>query len=98
MCPSSHPQPLTSLSLADHGFPAWSITWVDALSHDDLFAFARHSEELGVHSMTLLVCGKIATLVKAMSAKEYAEAFRIDKDFTPEEEAAIRADNKWAES
>ncbi|CAE7879968.1 sconC, partial [Symbiodinium sp. KB8] len=57
-----------------------------------------HSEELSVHPMTLLVCGKIATLIKAMSMEEYKEAFRLEKDFTPEEEAKIRADNAWAES
>lgn len=39
-CPA---QPLSSPNLAEHNFPAWSVEWVDSLSRDDLFAYARVS-------------------------------------------------------
>ena len=51
-----------------------------------------------MHALTLLLCAKIASIIKAMPLEAYHATFKLDVDYTPEEEAKIRADNKWAES
>jgi len=56
------------------------------------------SQSLDVHPMGLLLCGKIASIIKGMSLEDYHKTFELEKDFTPEEEEAIRKDNSWAES
>ena len=58
----------------------------------------QFSQSLDVHPMGLLLCGKIASIIKGMSLEDYHKTFELEKDFTPEEEEQIRKDNSWAES
>jgi S-phase kinase-associated protein 1 len=44
-----------------------------------------------------LTCAKVASFMKGKTAEEIRKRFNIENDLTPEEEAAIRAENKWAE-
>ena len=60
--------------------------------------FLQLSQSLDVHPMGLLLCGKIASIIKGMSLEDYHKTFELEKDFTPEEEEKIRQENSWAES
>ena len=42
-------------------------------------------------------CKVIANMIKGKSPEEIRKTFNIVNDFTPEEEAAIRKENEWAE-
>ncbi len=44
-----------------------------------------------------LTCAQVACFMKGRSAEEIRQRFNIENDLTPEEEEAIRAENKWAE-
>ena len=44
-----------------------------------------------------LSCAKVASLIKNKSIQEIRKFFSIENDFTPEEEAQIMEENKWAE-
>ena len=44
-----------------------------------------------------LTCAKVASLIKGKTPEEIREMFGIENDFTPEEEQAIKEENKWCE-
>merc|ERR1719311_876738 len=44
-----------------------------------------------------LACAKVASVIKGMSIPEIRDYFHIENDFTPEEEAQIMDENRWAE-
>lgn len=44
-----------------------------------------------------LTCAKIASLIKGKTPEEIRKEFNIVNDFTPEEEAQVREENRWAE-
>lgn len=44
-----------------------------------------------------LCCAKVASMIKGKTPEAIRKTFNIVNDFTPEEEAAIIAENKWAE-
>ena len=44
-----------------------------------------------------LSCAKVASMIKGKSVQEVRSLFNIENDFTPEEEAQIMEENKWAE-
>ncbi|CAI5744557.1 unnamed protein product [Peronospora destructor] len=48
-------------------------------------------------SLLDLACAKVASMIKGKTPQEIREAFNIVNDFTPEEEAQIREENKWCE-
>ena len=39
----------------------------------------------------------MANIIKGNTPEEIRKTFNIRNDFTPEEEEAVRAENKWAE-
>merc|ERR1719373_1205971 len=43
-----------------------------------------------------LTCAKVASMIKGKSPEEIRRKFNIQNDFTPEEEEAVRQENKWA--
>lgn len=44
-----------------------------------------------------LSCAKVASMIKGKSIPDIRKFFNIENDFTPEEEAQIIEENKWAE-
>ncbi|KAM7462382.1 hypothetical protein LguiA_030503 [Lonicera macranthoides] len=51
---------------------------------------------LNIESLVEKICTKIADRIKDMSVEEVREAFKIENDFTPEEEKKIRNEHAWA--
>jgi len=44
-----------------------------------------------------LCCAKIASLIKGKSPEEIRNNLNIVNDFSPEEEAKVREENRWAD-
>lgn len=44
-----------------------------------------------------LCCARIASFIKGKTPEQIRTNLNIPNDFTPEEEAAVKAENKWAE-
>jgi S-phase kinase-associated protein 1 len=52
---------------------------------------------MDIKGLLELACAKVATFIKGKTTEEIRELFGIENDFTPEEEAEIREENKWAD-
>ena len=52
---------------------------------------------MDIKSLLELSCAKVASLIKGMTIPETRKFFNIENDFSPEEEAQIMDENKWAE-
>ncbi|KAL5708374.1 SKP1-like protein 4 [Ranunculus cassubicifolius] len=51
---------------------------------------------LNIKSLLDLTCQAVADWIKDRKPEEIREIFRIENDFTPEEEEAVRKENEWA--
>ena len=71
--------------------------FIDIENLEDLFDIILAANYLDIKSLLDLSCAKVATLIKGKSPEEIRKTFNIPNDFTPEEEAQIREENKWAE-
>ena len=76
----------------------WYAKFIDVEKMDDLIDVVVASNFLDIDPLIELSCAKLASLIKGKSAEEIRKKFGIENDFTPEEEAQIREENKWAES
>ena len=62
-----------------------------------LFDIILAANYLDIKQLLDLACAKVASLIKNKSIQEIRKFFSIANDFTPEEEAQIMEENKWAE-
>ncbi len=88
-------KPLRSNNLNDVTTP-WYATFVD-LDQEVLFELILAANYLDIKPLLELSCAKVASLIKNKSIPEIRKFFNIENDFTPEEEAQIMEENKWAE-
>jgi S-phase kinase-associated protein 1 len=44
-----------------------------------------------------LTCASVASMIKGKSPEDIRQTFNITNDFSPEEEAQVREENKWCE-
>ena len=67
------------------------------LDQDVLFELILAANFLDIKDLLVLSCAKVASLINNKSIPEVRKFFSIVNDFTPEEEAQIMEENKWAE-
>eukprot|EP00924_Labyrinthula_sp_SR-Ha-C_P004111 maker-scaffold_3-snap-gene-14.48-mRNA-1 protein AED:0.04 eAED:0.04 QI:130/1/1/1/1/1/3/99/180 len=67
------------------------------IEQESLFKLITAANYLDVKSLLDLSCAKVASMIKGKSPEEIRSLFNIKNDFTPEEEAKIREENKWCE-
>ena len=89
-------KPLRSTELADVTTP-WYTDFVNNLEQEELFELILASNYLDIKPLLELTCAKVATMIKNKSIPDIRKFFSIENDFTPEEEAQIMEENKWAE-
>ena len=75
---------------------AWYADYVN-LEQETLFELVMAANYLDIKSLLELSCAKVASLIKNKSVQEIRQFFNIENDFTPEEEAQIQEENRWAE-
>lgn len=88
-------KPLKSASLGDCTTP-WYANFVE-LEQETLFELILAANYMDIKALLELSCAKVATVIKNKSVPEIRKYFSIENDFTPEEEAQIMEENKWAE-
>ena len=88
-------KPLRSHNLSDVTTP-WYADFVN-LDQEVLFELILAANYLDIKPLLELACAKVASLIKNRSIPEIRKFFNIENDFTPEEEAQIMEENKWAE-
>ncbi|XP_034677834.1 SKP1-like protein 1 [Vitis riparia] len=73
----------------------WDMEFVDvdqAVLYDMLMA----ANYLSIAGLIELICMKAADMIRGKSPEQIREIFKIENDFTKEEEAKIRGENAWA--
>jgi len=74
----------------------WDATFVE-VDQETLFELILSANYMDIKSLLDLTCAKLASMLKGKTPEEIRRRFNIVNDFTPEEEEAVRAENKWAE-
>ena len=75
----------------------WYASYVDGLDQEVLFDLILAANDWDIKPLLDLTCAKVASLIKGKTPEEIRKTFNIINDFTPEEEAQIREENKWCE-
>jgi len=74
----------------------WDADFVD-VDQELLFELILAANYMDIKPLLDLTCAKVASMIKGKSPEQIRKTFNIHNDFTPEEEEAVRAENKWAE-
>lgn len=70
---------------------------MESKSNNELFELTLAANYLDIRPLLDLCCARIASFIKGKSPEEIRKNLNIEMDFTPEEEAQIRAENAWAD-
>ncbi|KAI2628009.1 Skp1 family, dimerization domain-containing protein [Hypomontagnella submonticulosa] len=76
--------------------PQWDWEFFNGLDQMDLFALICAANFLDIADLLSLSTTFVADQIRGMSTVRMREYFCIESDFTPEEEAQIRAEHEWA--
>lgn len=88
-------KPLKSPNMAEV-VSQWDADFVD-VDQELLFELILAANYMDIKPLLDLTCAKVASMIKGKSPEQIRKTFNIHNDFTPEEEEAVRAENKWAE-
>eukprot|EP00567_Pseudictyota_dubia_P007778 CAMPEP_0197451936 /NCGR_PEP_ID=MMETSP1175-20131217/30601_1 /TAXON_ID=1003142 /ORGANISM="Triceratium dubium, Strain CCMP147" /LENGTH=168 /DNA_ID=CAMNT_0042984813 /DNA_START=150 /DNA_END=656 /DNA_ORIENTATION=+ len=89
-------KPLKSAELSECGVPDWDTKFVQ-VDQELLFELILAANYLDIKPLLDLSCAKVASMIKGKTPEEIRKTFNIVNDFTPEEEAQVREENKWCE-
>mmetsp|Transcript_154878 Transcript_154878/g.268356 ORF Transcript_154878/g.268356 Transcript_154878/m.268356 type:complete len:101 (+) Transcript_154878:2-304(+) len=89
-------KPLRSTDLRECGASDWDADYVD-IPQELLFELVLAANSLNIKSLLDLLCAKVASMIKGKTTEEIRKQFNIVNDFTPEEEAQAREENRWCE-
>lgn len=74
----------------------WDVKFIDQ-PQDIIFELILAANYMDIKSLLDLSCAKVASLIKGKTPEEIRKTFNIVNDFTPEEEAQVREENKWCD-
>ena len=74
----------------------WDAEFVN-LEQEVLFELILAANYMDIKPLLDLTCAKVASMIKGKTPEEIRKTFNIVNDFTPEEEAQVREENKWCE-
>eukprot|EP00742_Colponemidia_sp_Colp-10_P005848 GILJ01006256.1.p1 GENE.GILJ01006256.1~~GILJ01006256.1.p1 ORF type:complete len:200 (-),score=44.79 GILJ01006256.1:127-672(-) len=88
-------KPLKSANLREV-VSTWDGDFVE-VEQELLFELILAANYLDIKPLLDLTCAKVAAMIKGKTPEEIRKTFNIVNDFTPEEEAQVREENKWCE-
>mmetsp|Transcript_5777 Transcript_5777/g.22573 ORF Transcript_5777/g.22573 Transcript_5777/m.22573 type:complete len:184 (-) Transcript_5777:291-842(-) len=74
----------------------WYATFMNR-DQEALFDLILAANYMDIKSLLDLTCATVASMIKGKTPEEIRKCFNIVNDFTPEEEAQVREENKWCE-
>ena len=74
----------------------WYATFVE-VDQEILFEMILAANYMDIKPLLDLTCASVASMIKGKTPEEIRKCFNIVNDFTPEEEAQVREENKWCE-
>ena len=74
----------------------WYANFVN-VEQDVLFDLILAANYMDIKPLLDLTCATIASMIKGKTPEEIRRCFNILNDFSPEEEAQVREENKWCE-
>eukprot|EP00611_Tribonema_gayanum_P021843 TRINITY_DN428_c0_g3_i1.p2 TRINITY_DN428_c0_g3~~TRINITY_DN428_c0_g3_i1.p2 ORF type:complete len:183 (+),score=93.90 TRINITY_DN428_c0_g3_i1:76-624(+) len=74
----------------------WFATYVQ-VEQEVLFELILAANYMDIKPLLDLTCATVASMIKGKTPEEIRKTFNIVNDFTPEEEAQVREENKWCE-
>eukprot|EP00920_Eleutheroschizon_duboscqi_P004085 GHVT01009496.1.p1 GENE.GHVT01009496.1~~GHVT01009496.1.p1 ORF type:complete len:167 (+),score=21.85 GHVT01009496.1:1757-2257(+) len=93
--PEEIQKPLKSADLSEV-VSEWDHKFVD-VERETLFELILAANYLDIKPLLDLTCAKVASLIKGKTPEDIRKEFDIINDFTPEEEAQVREENRWCE-
>jgi S-phase kinase-associated protein 1 len=88
-------KPLKSNNMAEV-VQKWYADFVD-VDQVLLFELILAANYMDIKPLLDLTCATVASMIKGKTPEDIRATFNIKNDFTPEEEAQVRAENKWCE-
>eukprot|EP01031_Cornospumella_fuschlensis_P025062 gene25062-30271_t len=73
------------------------VDFINGLDKETFYNLTLAANYMDIKPLLDLCCAKIASLIKGKTPEEIRVNLDITNDFTPEEEDALRKENKWAE-
>ena len=80
----------------DDSLKSWDAEFVKVNLQPVLLELVLAANYLDIKGLMDLTCQAVADKIKNKSVEEVRLIFNIENDFTPEEEEAIRNENRWA--
>lgn len=91
------PKPLPDGNF-DQYVTEWDAEFVRRIAnHEELFELIEAAHYMDLRGLMELGAAKVASMIRGKTPEEIRELFGIENDFTPEEEAQIREENRWCE-
>ena len=91
------PKPLPDGNF-DQYVTEWDAAFVARIpQHEELFELIEAAHYMDLKTLMELGAAKVASMIRGKTPEEIRELFNIENDFTPEEEAQIREENRWCE-
>ena len=88
-------KPLKSNAMSDV-VQKWYADFVD-IEQVLLFELILAANYMDIKPLLDLTCATVASMIKGKTPEEIRSTFNITNDFSPEEEAQVREENKWCE-
>ena len=74
----------------------WYVTFA-AVDQETLFELILAANYMDIKPLLDLTCATVASMIKGKTPEEIRKTFNIISDFSPEEEAQVREENRWIE-
>merc|ERR1719343_44388 len=88
-------KPLKSQHMADV-VQKWYADFIE-MEQVVLFELILAANYMDIKPLLDLTCATVASMIKGKTPEEIRKTFNIANDFSPEEEAQVREENKWCE-
>ena len=88
-------QPLKSAQMSEV-VQEWYANFVN-VEQEVLFELILAANFMDIKPLLDLTCATVASMIKGKTPEEIRKTFNIVNDFTPEEEAQVREENRWCE-